>query len=76
MDPVSIVEDTKRRRFCPQMDRWTDGRTDGQGETSIPHFQLEARGMIKMLSHQDRKPYCEDKMILYLSYLLNGIPTS
>ena len=31
MDPTSIVEDTGRTRFCPQMDR----RTDGQGETSI-----------------------------------------
>ena len=25
-DPMSIVEDTERTRFCPQ----TDGRTDGQ----------------------------------------------
>ena len=32
MDPMSIVEDTERTRFCPQMDR----RTDGQGDTSIP----------------------------------------
>ena len=35
MDPMSIVEDTERTRFCPQTDR----RTDGQGNTSIP-FQL------------------------------------
>ena len=34
MDPMSIVEDTERTWFCPQ----TDGRTDGQGETSIPPF--------------------------------------
>ena len=32
MDPMSIVEDTERTRFCPQMDR----RTDRQGDTSIP----------------------------------------
>ena len=32
MDLAGIVEDTERTRFCPQ----TDGRTDGQGETSIP----------------------------------------
>ena len=32
MDPMSIVEDTERTRFCPQTDR----RTVGQGETSIP----------------------------------------
>ena len=31
IDPMSIVEDTERTRFCPQMDR----RTDGQGDTSI-----------------------------------------
>ena len=37
IDPVSIVEDTERTQFCPdgQMDRLTDGGTDGQGETSI-----------------------------------------
>ena len=34
MDLVSIVEDTERTRFCPQMDRWTDG------ETSIPPFNF------------------------------------
>ena len=32
MDPTSIVEVTEWTRFCPQ--------TDGQGETSIPSFQL------------------------------------
>ena len=31
MDPASIVEDTERTQFCPQMYR----QTDGQGETSI-----------------------------------------
>ena len=40
MDPISIVEDTERTRFCPQTDR----RTDGQGETSIPPFQLRWSG--------------------------------
>ena len=40
MDPTSIVEDTERTRFCPRMDRWTDG----QGETSIPPFQLRWSG--------------------------------
>ena len=44
MDPMSIVEDTERTRFCPQTDRRTDGRTDrrtdGQGDTSIPPYQL------------------------------------
>ena len=36
MDPGSIVEDTKRTRFRPQMDgpmgRQTDGQTDRQGD--------------------------------------------
>ena len=40
MDPMSIVEDTERTRFCPQTDR----RTDGQGDTSIPHYQLRCSG--------------------------------
>ena len=40
MDPANIVEDTVRAQFCPQTDRRTDGRTIGQGETSIPPFQL------------------------------------
>ena len=42
-DPMSIVEDTERTRFCPQMDR----RTDGQGETSISPFQLSWSGGYK-----------------------------
>ena len=40
MDPTSIVEDTEQTRFCPQMDGRVGGRADGQGETSIPPFQL------------------------------------
>ena len=43
MDPMSIVEDTERTRFCPQTDR----RTDGQGDTSIPPFQLRWSGGYK-----------------------------
>ena len=40
MDPMSIVEDTERTRFCPQTDR----RRDGQGDTSIPPYQLRWSG--------------------------------
>ena len=40
MDLMSIVEDTEWTRFCPQTDR----RTDGQGDISIPPFQLHWRG--------------------------------
>ena len=47
-DLMSIVEDTEQTRFCPQMDRrpdgWTYRRPDGQGETSIPRFQLPWSG--------------------------------
>ena len=32
MDPMCIVEDTERTRFCPQTDR----RTEGKGDNSIP----------------------------------------
>ena len=44
MDLMSIVEDTERTRFCPQTDRRTDRRTDGQGDTSIPPYQLRWSG--------------------------------
>ena len=44
MDPMSIIEDTERTWFCLQMDR----RTDGQGETSVPPFNLVAAGDIKI----------------------------
>ena len=40
MDPTSIVEDREWTRFCPQ----TDGRTDGQGETSVPPFNFVEAG--------------------------------
>ena len=55
MDPMSIVEDTERTRFCPQTDRRTDRRTDkrtdGQGDTSIPPINfVEAGGIIRKLT--------------------------
>ena len=54
MDLASIVEDTEQTQFCPQTDRWTDGRTDGQGETSIyPLFNFVEGGvMIKSMPFQ------------------------
>ena len=40
VDSASIVEDTERTQFCPQMDKRTDGQMDGltggHGETCIP----------------------------------------
>ena len=27
MDPASIVNNTEQTQFCPQTNRWTDGRT-------------------------------------------------
>ena len=45
MDSASIVEDTKRTRFCPQMTRRMDGWMDGQGETSIPPFNFFEQGV-------------------------------
>ena len=38
MDPTSIVKGTEQTPFCPQTDGRTDGRKEGQGETSIPPF--------------------------------------
>ena len=49
MDPMSIVEDTERTRFCPQTDRWTDGL----GDTSIPPFQLRWSGGYKNYHQPD-----------------------
>ena len=57
MDPMSIVEDTERTRFCPQTDRRTDGRTDsrtdGQTDKVIPVYPpinfVEAGGIIKIV---------------------------
>ena len=54
MDPMSILEDTERARFCPQTDRQTDGRmdrrTDGQTDKVIPVYPpinfVEAGGII------------------------------
>ena len=43
---IRIIEDRERKRLCPQTDRRTDGQTDGQGETSIPPFQLRWSGGI------------------------------
>ena len=34
VDPASIMEDTERTRFWPQMDRRKDGQTDGRVETN------------------------------------------
>ena len=51
--PMSIVEDTERTRFCPQTDR---RRTDGQGETSIPPFQLRWSGGYKNKKHNFNTP--------------------
>ena len=43
MDPASIIEDTKRIQFCPQM----DGQMDGQSETSVlPPFNFVKAGVI------------------------------
>ena len=39
MDPMSIVEDTERTQFCPQADRRTDGRKDGQTDRRTRWYQ-------------------------------------
>jgi hypothetical protein len=38
-----------RHRICLQTDGWTDGQTDGHGETSIPPYNFIAGG-IKILA--------------------------
>ena len=41
LNPTSIGEDTEQTWFCPQTER----RRDGQGETSIPPFNLVEAGV-------------------------------
>ena len=54
MDPMSIVEDTERTRFCPQTDR----RTDGQTDKVIPiYFKFVEAGGIKIGHQIHRKHY-------------------
>ena len=65
MDPMSIVEDTERIQFCPHTDR----QTDGQGETSIPPFQLRWSGgyndiMINPWQHMALRGHTELKQDL------------
>ena len=52
MDPMSIVEDTERTRFCPQMDRWTDGETDKVIPVYPPFNFVEAGGIITHLHRE------------------------
>ena len=47
MDPMSIVEDTERTRFCPQTDRRTDGQTDKVIPVYPPFNFVEAGGIIR-----------------------------
>ena len=46
MDPMSIVEDTERTRFCPQTDRRTDGQTDKVIPVYPPINFVESGGII------------------------------
>ena len=46
MDPTSIVEDTERTRFCPQVDRRVDRRTDKVKLVHPPFNFVEAEGII------------------------------
>ena len=46
MDPMSIVEDTERTRFCPQTDRQTDGQTDKVKPVYPPFNFVETGGLI------------------------------
>ena len=70
---MSIVEDTERTRFCPQTDR----RTDGQGDTSIPPFQLRWSGGYNNISDGTKASHNEsqqsisnnhDKMMHFIQY--------
>ena len=46
MDPASIVEETERTQFCPQMDGQTNGGTDDVKPVYPPSNFVEA-GILK-----------------------------
>ena len=62
MDPMSIVEDTEWTRFCPQMDRWTDGQTDKVKPVYPPFNFVEAGGIMIEKSY-----YIFDEIQWYLN---------
>ena len=60
MDPMSIVEDTERTRFCPQTDRRTDGRTDRRTRWyQYTPYQLRWSGGYKNRQYAISKRECK-----------------
>ena len=55
IDPTSIVEDTERTRFCPQMDGQMDGQTDKVKPVYPPFNFVEAGGIIMKYNHNKTK---------------------
>ena len=58
MDPMSIVEDTERTRFCPQTDRRMDGQTDKVIPVYPPINFVEAGGIITFSGTDKQQQNC------------------
>ena len=48
LDLASIVEDTEWTRFCPEMERRTDGQTGKVKPVYLPFNFVEAEGIINI----------------------------
>ena len=70
MDPMSIIEDTERTRFCPQTDRWTDG----QGDTSIPPFQPQTDRRTRWYQYTPLSTSLKRGGIIIMMYYLDCVP--
>ena len=71
IDPMSIVEDTERTRFCPQTDRRTDRQTDKVIPVYPPFNFVEVGGIIT----HDKHKYIELARSSKTKYV-DGTPTS
>ena len=69
MDPMGILEDTERTRFCPQTDRRRDGRTDRRTRwyQYTPPFNFVEAGGYKKNHHLN-------KMLLISLCILEWVP--
>ena len=77
MDPLSIVENTERTRFCPQTDRWTAGRP-AEVKSVYPSFNFVEAGDMIILIHENAFKYdvCNMAGILLEPVVMTNVETA